>query len=165
MAQRLFSAVDRACWQSPARFSHKSGSPVSAPCSSIRRARLTRPRRSQRWQATSSMVSLHCSSLGVIEPRALIAVSPANCNRAGTPGERPDPIGYHHRRLRGRSTRPRDGVARQLSRWGVAGSIFGIALPMAGLRSARAKRKNSAVASDLTRRGNAGCPQLCGMRW
>jgi len=31
MAQRLFSAVDRACWQSPARLSHKSGSPVSSP--------------------------------------------------------------------------------------------------------------------------------------
>src|SRR5437764_5772449 len=58
MAQRLFSAADRACWQSPARLSHKSGNPVSAPCSSIRRARGTRPRRSPRWQATSSIVSL-----------------------------------------------------------------------------------------------------------
>jgi hypothetical protein len=43
MAQRLFSVVDRACGQSPARGTHKSGNP--APCSSMRRARLTPPSR------------------------------------------------------------------------------------------------------------------------
>src|SRR5205814_2311169 len=43
--------------------------------SSIRRARLTRPRRSQRWQATSSILSLPCSSPSVIEPRLLIAAT------------------------------------------------------------------------------------------
>src|SRR5205814_4101232 len=68
MAQRLFSAADRACWQSPARLSHRSGSPVSAPCSSINRARLTRPLRSHRWQLTSSIVSLPSSSPSAIDP-------------------------------------------------------------------------------------------------
>src|SRR5205814_10606812 len=72
MAQRLFSAVVCAIGQSPARLSHRSGSPVSAPCSSINRARLTRPRRSQRWQLTSSIVSLPSSSPRVIDPRLIM---------------------------------------------------------------------------------------------
>src|SRR6266550_6698444 len=76
MAQRLCNAVVCAFGQSPARLSHRSGSPISALCSSIRRARLTRPRRSQRWQATSSIVSLPCSSPRVIDPRLLIAAAP-----------------------------------------------------------------------------------------
>src|SRR5256885_3240555 len=99
MAQRLFSAVVCAFGQSPARLFHRSGSPISAPCSSIRRARLTPPRRSQRWQATSSIVSLPCSSPIVIDPRLLIAAAPThllalNGNRAGTPAKEADPIGY-----------------------------------------------------------------------
>src|SRR5690348_14527075 len=75
MAQRPFSAAVRAFGQSPARFSHKSGSPVSAPCSSISRARVTRPCRLQRWHLISSRSSLPCSSLREIDPRLLIRES------------------------------------------------------------------------------------------
>src|SRR5690242_14901581 len=42
-AQRLFSAVVCGLVQSPASVCHKSVNPVSAPCSSISRAKLTRP--------------------------------------------------------------------------------------------------------------------------
>src|SRR5947207_7032072 len=41
-----------------------------------------RPRRSQRWQAMSSVVSLPCSSPSVIDPRALIAAAPTRLLRA-----------------------------------------------------------------------------------
>lgn len=69
--QRLWSAVDCACSQSPASVSQKSGSPVSAPCSSINRARLMRPCRSHLWHLISSKSSLPTSSARVMEPRVL----------------------------------------------------------------------------------------------
>ena len=63
MAQRLWTVVVCAFGQPPARLSHRSGSPAFAPCSSISLARLTRPVRSQRSGATSSVVSLPYSWL------------------------------------------------------------------------------------------------------
>jgi hypothetical protein len=61
---RPMTAVDRACSQSPANVCHKSGSPVSARWSSIRRARLSRPCRSHRWHLISSKSSLPTDRLG-----------------------------------------------------------------------------------------------------
>jgi hypothetical protein len=69
------AVVYRCCGKARATLrvtSRRSPRLASAPCCSINRARLSRPRRSHREQATSSMVSLAAISANVNAPRLLI---------------------------------------------------------------------------------------------